>query len=56
MRKLLTALGLMTVMVGNVMAVPPTPPSPESVPIGPLAIPVIAAGVVGYGIYKIVKK
>jgi len=32
-----------------------TPPA-EEVPIGPIAIPVIAVGAIGYGIYRIVKK
>ena len=56
MRRLLTATGITMVFAGSLFAVPPIPPSPESVPIGPLAIPIVAAGVIGYGIYKILKK
>jgi len=31
-------------------------PPAEAVPVGPLAIPVIVVGAVGYGIYRIAKK
>ncbi len=56
MQRLLTALCLGMVFVGELFAVPPIPPSPEAVPVGPLAIPVIAAGVIGYAVYRILKK
>ena len=54
MRKLFSTLGIITLLAGNLMATPPIPPSPESVPV--FGIPVIAAGIIGYGIYKIAKK
>lgn len=56
MKRLVGSLISLTLMIGLAYAVPPPPHSPESVPVGPLAIPLIAAGVVGYGVYKLIRK
>jgi|GEM_PF-2605994 hypothetical protein len=56
MKRLLGSMVVLALLVGGAFAVPPPPHSPESVPIGPLAIPLIAAGAVGYGVYKLIKK
>jgi len=49
MKKLITLLPILA-------AAPLFAQSDESVPVGPIAIPVIAVAAVGYGIYRIVKK
>ena len=51
-------LGIITLLgtAAVVWAQPGPPPSPETVPVGFIAIPVIAVGAIGYGIYKIAKK
>ncbi|MBN2543611.1 hypothetical protein JXI42_12165 [bacterium] len=51
-------LGIVTLVLSStvVWAQPSPPPSPDAVPVGLIAIPVIAVGAIGYGIYKIAKK
>ncbi|MBN1756293.1 hypothetical protein JW877_08790 [bacterium] len=49
---IITLLGSFTAL----WAQPGPPHSPETVPIGLIAIPVIAVGAVGYGVYRIIKK
>ncbi len=56
MKKMMASMISLGLLLGSAYAVPPPPHSPESVPIGPLAVPLIAAGAIGYGVYKIIKK
>ena len=49
-------IALLPILAAPLFAQPSPPPSAESVPVGLIAIPVIAAGAVGYGVYRIVKK
>lgn len=56
MKRMIGAVISLGLLLGNAFAVPPPPHSPESVPIGPLAVPLIAAGAIGYGVYKLIRK